>query len=79
MISRKTRHSPEGWHRVTTEEQNVPETSLGHYKRDGSSGEAMGTKLRANYVPKLYITQVIHSTNIEGLGGGYPIWGVWIK
>lgn len=43
------------------------ETSLDHCKRYRATEEAMGAKLGAYYVLGLYITQVIHSANTEGL------------
>ena len=36
-------------------------------KHTGPQEEAMGTKLRPYYVPGLYIPQVVHSTNTEGV------------
>ena len=36
-------------------------------KHTGPQEEAMGTKLRPYYVPGLYIPQIIHSTNTEGV------------
>lgn len=63
----KTRCSPEGWSKVTTEEEDVLETSLDHHRRDWACEEAMGTNLRAYYVSGLYITQALHPTNTESL------------